>query len=101
MELAGDFQGRDESSRRAVMASAAAAGADMALAAAGNLTLDPRKADRAVLFSFIDHPDARVSSAARGSVDFLIGSEFPTTEAALSWWQSESASFDDELSPLD
>lgn len=102
MELVEPLQGRDEETRREVLA-AAASSSDPAVASAavGQLTHDPRKADLGILFDFLDHPDAGISATARGTIDFLIDAEFKTRAEAAAWWEQNAARFDDELSPVE
>ena len=102
MELIEPLQGKDERTRRGLLREAAASEhQDVALSAIGQLSSDPRKADLAILFDFLDHPEERVSSSARGTVEFLIDRDFPTAGEARAWWEANAGSFDDELSPTD
>lgn len=102
MELIEPLQGKDERTRRELLHVAAASEhPDVALSAIGQLSSDPRKADLALLFDFLDHPEEEVSSSARGAVEFLIDRDFPTAGEARAWWEANARSFDDELSPID
>jgi len=102
VELVEPMQGRDESTRRELLGSAAAStDANVAAAAIGQLANDPRKADLELMFRFLDHPDQKIAASARGTIDFFIDAEFQTAAEASNWWQANAASFDDELSPLE
>lgn len=102
MEMVEPLQGKDERARREVLRAAAGSEhADVAAVAVGQLSYDPRKADLSILFELLDHPDAEVKAAARGSIDFLIDADFSTTAEARAWWESHAREFDDELSPVE
>ena len=102
MEMVEPLQGKDERARREVLQAATSSRhADTALSAIGQLSSDPRKADLAILFGFLDHPDQQVSASARGGIDFLINEEFSTSAQARTWWEVHAGNFDDELSPAE
>jgi len=102
MELVEPLQGKDERVRREVLQAAVSSRhTDTALSAIGQLSSDPGKADLAILFGFLDHPDQKVSASARGSIDFLINVEFATSGQARKWWEAHAENFDEELSPTE
>ncbi|WP_367871424.1 hypothetical protein [Luteolibacter sp. Populi] len=101
VELVEPLQGKDEATRREVLGAAASGDAAVAAGALGQLAQDPRKEDLALMFRFLDHPDAEVAASARGTIDFYVDAEFKTTAEAQVWWQGNQAQFDDELEPVE
>ena len=89
-------------SRREVLGAAAeSADVNVAAAALGQLANDPRKEDLEVMFRFLDHPDEKIASSARGTIDFLIDVEFQGSAEAGAWWQANAGKFDEELGPVE
>jgi len=102
VELLEPMQGREEATRREVLRAAAEnADVNVAAAALGQLANDPRKEDLEVMFRFLDHPDEKIASSARGTIDFLIDVEFQGSAEAGAWWQANAGNFDEELSPVE
>ncbi|WP_265594764.1 hypothetical protein [Haloferula sp. BvORR071] len=97
VELVESLRGRDDAARRSVLTAASTADANTASSALGQLADDTRKDDLAVMFHYLDNPNAEVADSARGTIDFLVNEEFKSAAEAQAWWKSHAKDFDDEL----